>query len=550
MINKKNLDRREFMKLLAKGSAAGALGSLGQLALMNEAVAATPEFGDYKALVCVFFLGGNDSFNMLVPSVASEHANYKSIRGELAVENRDLGLASIASNLHTGSLGKGAANPYNVNSTHKSAYTKGVYDLSSKGINLGVNGVMPEFAQLITENKASVIANAGNLVSPVTKTQIKNGTANLPLFLFAHDHQQRALQTGQGDNLNDIGWAGKIADSWAGINNNSPFGLNISYSANNRMLIGNQTSPLVLNTGSPLYYNGMAKAKNTVEDDRRALFRALSGMAAETSTSTLNLAKTVFTDSNPFKRLYSNMYNRSMKSFDALYTAWNQNPVSYGTKGPYGEELFETVSTADLGFTSPMHGNFIKQLESVATMIDLGAKDAFATGNYKRQIFFVTMGGFDNHSNQAETHPRLLREISLGLWKFQKAMEELGHEKKVTTFSMSDFGRSMSSNGDGTDHAWGAHHFVMGGAGDKTTGNLNGGNMIGKLPNLSLDGPDDYSDNGRIIPTLSQDQVNASICEWFGVEESLISSIFPNVSNFETTPGDIKSAFLNDLFVS
>ncbi len=487
---------------------------------------------------------------MIIPSEASEHANYKSIRRGLAVENGDLGLASIASNLHSGTLGQGAANPYNVDSTHQSAYTKGIYDLSSKGINLDVNGVMPEFAQLITENEASVIANVGNLVSPVTKTQVKNGTANLPLFLFAHDHQQRALQTGQGNNLDDIGWAGKIADSWAGINNNSSLGLNISYAGNNRMLIGKQTSPLVLSPGSPPYFEQMKKAKNTIEDDRRALFKALSGIAAETSTTTLNLVTTTFTNSNPFKLLYSDMSSKSMTRFDSLYTTWNDNPVSYSTKGPYGEELFETVSAADLGFSQGIDGEFIKQLEAVAKMIDLGTKNAFATGNYKPQVFYVGMGGFDTHSEQSSRHPRLLREISLGLWKFQKAMEELGHEKKVTTFSMSDFGRTMSNNGGGTDHTWGAHHFVMGGAGEKTPGNLNGGNMIGNIPNLSLDGADDYSNKGRIIPTQAQDQLNASICEWFGVEESLISTIFPNVSNFETTPGIIKSAFLNDLFVS
>ena len=550
MTNNNNIDRRQFMKFLARGSAAGVLGSVGQLALMNEATAAAPGFTGYKALVCVFFHGGNDSFNMLIPSETTAHATYKSIRGGLAVENNDLGLSSIASNLHNGTLGKGSANPYNINTTQQSAYTKGVYDLSSKGINLGVNAVMPEFAQLVTENKASIISNVGNLVSPVTRAQIKAKTANLPLFLFAHDQQQRALQTGQGDNLNDIGWAGKIADSWAGINNNSALGLNISYAGNDRMLIGNTTSPLVLSTGSPPYFREMREGHNTFEDDRRALFKALSGMTAEASSSALNFATTPFTSSNPFKRLYSNMAERAMTSFDTLYTTWNNNPITYTSKGPYGEDLFDNVSAADLGFSQSLRGGFIKQLEAVAKMIDLGEKDAFATGNYKRQIFFVDMGGFDNHSNQASNHPRLLREISMGLWKFQKALEERGHEKKVTTFSMSDFGRTMSNNGGGTDHAWGAHHFVMGGAGDNTSGNLNGGNMIGTLPNLSLDGPDDYSNKGRIIPTTAQDQLNATICEWFGVDQSLISTIFPNVSNFEQTPGNVSSAFLNSLFVS
>jgi len=551
MSKKNNINRRQFMKLLASGSAMGALGSVGQLALMREAVAAAPAFSGYKAMVCVFFHGGNDSLNMIIPSDAAAHSNYQSIRGSLAVAKNDLGLSSIADNLNNGTLGKGAANPYNVDLKQETAYTKGIYDLAtSKSMDVGVNGVMPEFAQLITDDKLSIIANVGNLVSPVTRTQIKNKTANLPLFLFAHDHQQRALQTGQGDNLDDIGWAGKIADSWRGVNGNSALGLNISYAGNDRMLIGNNTSPLVLSTGSPPYFREMRKDHNTFEDDRRALFKALSGLPAEASTSTLNFTTTAYDNSNPFKRLYSNMMGRSMTSFDTLYTTWNNNNITYTSKGPYGEDLFAIPSSADIGFAQGIRGGFIRQLESVAKMIDLGAKDAFATGDYKRQVFFVEMGGFDTHSNQATGHPRLLREISLGLWKFQKALEERGHAEKVTTFSMSDFGRTVSNNGGGTDHAWGAYHFVLGGAGNKTSGTLNGGHLIGTLPDLTLDGPDDYSTKGRLIPTLAQDQLNASICEWFGVNQSLISSIFPNVSNFETIPGDIQSAFLNDLFVS
>lgn len=550
MSNKNNINRRQFMKLLARGSAAGALGSVGQFALMSEAAAAAPGFGDYKAMVCLFFAGGNDSFNMFIPADATSHANYKSIRGDLAVERTDLGLSSIASSLHNGTLGKGRDNPYNVNLTSARAYTKGYYNLASKGVELGINGVMPEMAQLITENKASVIANIGNLVAPVTRAQIKGKSANLPLFLFAHDHQQRALQTGQGDNLTDIGWAGKIADSWQGINNNSPLGLNISYADNDRMLIGNKTSPLVLRTGRVPFFREMRKDFNTFENDRRALFKALSGISNESSNSSLNFSNTGFSDNNPFKRLYSNLTSRSMASFDTLFTTLNENPVTYTSKGPYGEELFDNVPAGDLGLSQSLKGSLFKQLEAVAQMIDLGAKDAFATGDYKRQIFFVKMGGFDTHSDQLNEHPGLLREISMGMWKFQKALEELGHEKKVTTFSMSDFGRTMSNNGGGTDHAWGGHHFVMGGAGDKTSGSLNGGNMIGTPPDLTLDGPDDYSNKGRIIPTIAQDQLNATICQWFGVDQSLISTLFPNVSNFESTPGDVSSAFLNDLFVS
>lgn len=531
---KSRMNRRKFMQLLAAGGASSTLGSVGQLALMNQAVAATPGFSEYKALVCVFMLGGNDGFNMLIPSDAS-HADYQAIRAALAVQKNDLVLSSISSAMHNGTMGSGAANPYNVNQTQEKAYTKGFYDLNSKGINLGVNGVMPEFAQLVTDDKLSIIANSGNMVAPVTRDQIKNKTANLPLFLFAHNHQQRALQTGQADNLDGIGWAGKIADNWAGVNNNSPLGLNISYSGNNRMLIGDSTSPLVLNPGTPNTFRDMEVNKGTFYDERRALFKELIAIGK---------------NKDPFQQLSAGLLDRSMNNFDLLSGTWKSKEITYSTKGSYGERLFEVPSADTLGFQDGINKGFIPRMETVAKMIELGAKDDFNTGNYERQIFFVGLGGYDTHAGQAGGHSKLLRELSLGLWKFQKAMEELGHADKVTTFSMSDFGRTLSINaGEGTDHAWGSHHFVMGGAGNNASGSLNGGNMIGTLPDLNPDGPDDYSDKGRIIPTTSQDQVSASICKWFGVNESQIPQIFPNLSNFETTSGDINSAYLNDLFV-
>jgi len=533
---KNSIDRRQFMKKIAKGGAVGALGSLGQLSMMSEAVAASPSFGDgYKALVCVFMYGGNDGFNMLIPSDGL-HADYQTSRAALAVQKNDLGLSSISNALHNGTMGGGDANLYNIDLQHTSAYTKGFYDLSSKGINLGVNGVMPEFAQLVMDDKLSIIANSGNMVAPVTRDQVLNGTANLPLFLFAHNHQQRELQTGRADSIADIGWAGQVADSWVGINNNSPFGLNVSYSGNDRLLIGRNTSPLVLSPRLPPSFVNMRKDNSSYETQRRTLFKDL-----------INLGKS----SSPFKQLTAGLLDHSITSYESLSTAWAENPINYATKGPYGEDLFASPSAAQLGFGAGVGTSFISRMNYVAKMIDLGARDAFATGNYKRQIFFVGVGGYDSHNNQSASHSIRLRDMSLGLWKFQKAMEELGHAEKVTTFSMSDFGRTLSINGGlGTDHAWGSHHFVMGGTGAKTAGSLNGGSMMGTAPSLKIGGVDDSGNKGRIIPTTSQDQVNATVCKWFGVDEALISNIFPNLSNFETNPGVASSAYLNNLFVS
>lgn len=553
MTKKKSINRRHFIKQLI---GAGMVGATSPFAFTGQAQAALPAFSDYKALVCIFLMGGNDSFNMLIPSdttVNKGYSDYAAIRGDLAVANNALDLSSIAlggKNLNQENLGKGANNPYNVNLKEETSYLRGLYPLSDKGIDLGVNAIMPELAQLITDNKASILANIGTLVRPVTRDQIQARKADLPLFLFSHNHQQRILQTGQANNLNDIGWAGKIADQWYGINNASRLGLNISYADNARMLIGNKSKSLVLEPNIPLNFNTMVKGKSASADDRIAIFKALMGLENTSSTGNLNFSvENTFQTHDDFQRLYAEGLNKSLNVFEPLSNVWNANPISYSSTGSYGESLFAKPSQADLGFNTELKGKLFPQLEAVAKMIDLSAKGKFQGGAFNRQIFYVTLGGFDTHSAQISEHPLLLRELSLGLWKFQKALEERDLANNVTTFTMSDFGRSLKINGDGTDHAWGAHHIVMGGDGNNSSGHLQGGQMIGTLPDISLKGADDHDKRGRIIPSLAQDQLNASLCHWFGVDQQTISSIFTNLANFESDTGVVQSAYLNDLFV-
>jgi uncharacterized protein (DUF1501 family) len=540
------MQRRDFVKALAGLGGINTLGAAGSLFLPAHAVAAAPDFGDYKALVCIFLYGGNDTFNMLVPAGTDAHKGYDpyaEIRGQLAVTNENLGLNQIASNggdLNQGRLGDGSGNPYNVNLNQRSAYTRGIYSLSSKGIDLGVNAVMPELAQLIIDDRVSILANSGTLVRPVTRAEIKAGNAELPLYLFAHNHQQRALQTGQADNLGSIGWAGKIADHWINSNQDNPLGLNISYAGMNNMLTGIRTSPLVLKAGQPPDIKHLREGDGNVSEDRRALFKALAGIEGSTTRLEFGANRTAST-SDPFKALYNHMLIRSLSSFDQLTQNWNAIETNYSTPGPYGEALFEIPTAQQLGFSSSLDGQLIAQLEAVAKMIHITASGNLGA-DYNRQIFFVRSGGYDTHANQASHHPLRLRELSLALWKFQKAMEELGHADKVTSFTMSDFGRTLTSNGDGTDHAWGAHQLVMGGYGTGTAGLLDGGKLIGKLPSLQLEGDDSISDKGRFIPSLSQDQVNAALTNWFGVDQEFMPSLFPNLTHFQTTD-NIESAY-------
>lgn len=551
MSNHNSLDRRRFLKLLLGSSV---LGSVGQL-MMPRTSAAAPMFSDYKALVCIFLKGGNDSFNMLIPIGTGANTGYDAyaaIRGGLALGNTAIDLNTISrtgTTLNNDNLGIGSANPYHVNSSEERAYLKGFYALSGKGIDLGVNAVMPELAQLIHDNKASVIANIGTLVKPVSRVEILAKTAELPVFLFAHNHQQRILQTGQANNLTDIGWAGKIADQWQGVNGNSPLGLNISYSGNDRMLIGNKSSPLILTPSSPPRFSEMVAGSSDANNDRIALFKALMGIENTSPSGKVYFdASNTFNTNDEFKRIYASLLNKSFNTFDELYSVWNANSLTYQSTGSYGEPLFSQISPGDLDFKSSIQGGLISQLEAVAKMIHLAATGKFNNTVFNRQIFLLNLSGFDTHATQTSKHPLLLRELSLGLWKFQKAMEELGHANKVMTFTMSDFGRTMSNNGDGTDHAWGAHHLVMGGDGLGTPGNLQGGQLIGQLPDITLAGIDDHDKNGRIIPRIAQDQLNATLCRWFGVDSDLLSNIFPNLSHFETQSGIVDSAYLNSLF--
>lgn len=207
-----------------------------------------------------------------------------------------------------------------------------------------------------------------------------------------------------------------------------------------------------------------------------------------------------------------------------METNWSAN--IYTSTGPYGEPLFAVPTENNLDFDHSISGKLINQLEAVANMVKIGSN---INSGIHRQIFFVQLGGFDNHASQATNHGSNLRELSLALWKFQKGLEEHNLDQYVSTFTMTDFGRTVSNNEDGTDHGWGAHQIVM--SGDPA---FQGGQLLGALPDLTLGGNNDFSSKGRLIPTIAIDQMNASLISWLGVDTTLMPTIFPNLSNFQS----------------
>lgn len=496
-------NRREFLKLLYNTSAAMALSPM----LMPKELFASSssQFDDYKALVCVFLNGGNDAFNTIVPTSrdgGNGYDNYSSIRSSLVVALDDL-----SSKLHTNSKGRidlSGGNPYASNNSEEDAYLKGLYHID--GMDIGFNAVMPELAQLAKSGKVAILGNIGTLVEPTTKAKIKNKSVVLPKNLFAHNHQRRVIQTGEANNLFNSGWIGRLYDRWGDVNSVGPIGKNISFSGNNHMLNGENVDPLVLST-SPQGYDGKAP---------EALRKELSELSAK----------------KPLEKFYNKMIKESFTLSGTLDEIW-ENYGNFTTKDSYSDDLFKVPKKSTLNFASELRGSLIKQFEAVSKMIDYGRQNGV-----KRQIFFIELYGFDTHGSQQENHPLLLREVSLGFDKFQRAMEELGLSQKVTAFTLSDFGRTVANNGDGTDHAWAGHNFVVGGA-------VKGG-FYGEMPDLTLKGEQDYGRNGRIIPTLSIDQQLATLTKWFGTDDNFNKQLFPNLSNFANTKYGIDIGFMKN----
>jgi len=485
-------ERRDFLRLMYNSSITAALSPM----LVPQEVYASDStaFDDYKAVIYISLHGGNDAINMILPTERSGDAGYDTyagIRNNLVVSHDDL--SSELQLNQNGELDLSVGNPYDVDSgLNEDVYRKGMYHIANSGI--GVNAMMPEVAQLMNDQKLSVVASVGTLVVPKFDPVTKNKLSGVyPDQLFAHDSQRRLQETGQADNPIDYGWVGRLFDNLQGVNGTGVITQNISFSGNNHSLVGERTSPLQLAINPSPYKTRLESELSTRQQ--------LNGFGTD----------------NPFNRLYNSMINKSYSLVDELSNI-SENAKTYSTRDSYGNPLFGFPSDEQVKMDNPPSWSLIKGLEAIAKMIDYGRNNGL-----KRQVFFIEHQGYDNHSTQLEMHPRLLRELSLGLDKFQKAMDELGMSDKVTAFTVSDFGRSVVENGDGTDHAWAGHNLVMGGA-------VKGGQVFGELPLLT----EQVIDESRIIPTIAVEQQFATVLKWFGIDDGLNSTLFPNLINFSS----------------
>lgn len=469
--------RRNFLSRAARSglglSAAGSI--IRDFGLIQSAMSAQGPVSGYKAIVCLFLAGGNDANNWIVPTDAETYNAYATARG---------GLLQIPS---------ASLLPLNAGGSP-------VVDADGHTFGLHPSGV--GLQTLFAEGKAAAILNIGSLVRPTTKTQYNsNASFYRPPQLFSHSDQVTQWQTSIPDQPPATGWCGRVADIINGVAN--PAGnlsMSISLAGANTLQIGNLVAQYqVATTGAETLTGSLMTGENA----RVGAMRSLMALS----------------NSNLQRQAYAEVLDRAIATGDLLNTS-----ISATSDAAYWTTLFPTTSIGS-------------QMRMIARLIEARGPTKF---NMNRQIFFCQIGGFDTHTAQVRSntgtdnvlattgaHYSLLQQVNDAAFAFQRAMEQLGISNDVTTFTASDFSRTFPNNSQGSDHGWGSHHFVIGGA-------VEGGKFYGKLPALSINGPDDTG-TGRWIPTLSVDQHAATLARWFGVDSSMMSTLLPNLSRFPSS---------------
>ncbi len=484
------ISRRDFIRRAACAAVgtAAMTATIRDLRMMNAAMAQT-NITDYKALVCIFLQGGNDSNNLIIPTIQSEYNNYAAIRTPvLAIpQSALLGLMN-------------GSNPY----------------VDPAGHSYGLHPSCPELQTLFSEGKLAALFNTGTMIYPVTRTQYLAGL-NKPPQLFSHADQQTQWQTSLPDQPPTTGWGGRCADLLNSVQPNAPISLMVSLAGANTFEVGNIVSQYSVSTSGAISLAMPGTPSGGANTNRLPTLMSILGL--------------------PYTNLQSQAYAGVAEH--AINTgALLNSAISSTTNANYWSNTFPTKITPPEGgaaFTSSLS----PQLQMIARLIAAGSTAAPTGFGMKRQIFFCQVGGYDLHTGQTNysaanpsnvllgAHTNLLAELSQSMFAFQRAMEQLGLSNMVTSFTASDFGRTFPSNGQGSDHGWGSHHLVLGGA-------VKGQKTYGQFPTLTVNGPNDTS-TGRWIPTTAIDQYFATLATWFGVDSGNLATVFPNLGRFSSS---------------
>ncbi len=451
-------NRRKFLRAAAAGGVAYAFGRTP--GTVYAQVAGAGGFADYKALVCLFLFGGNDSWNMVVPTSAAQYNAYSTSRG---------GPINVGSGL---AIPQASLLPLNSLTPDPG------------GATYGIHPSMAGMQNLFNTGKAAVIANVGPLIRPTTKAQYQTAGWDLPPQLFSHNDQQDQWHSLRGKSLSKSGWGGRVADVLASQTGSQQLALNVSLAGQTFFQAGAVAAPYVMGAAGPVQFQGFTGS--AINLARRNAFDAIAGSSYGTV----------------YERGFASVQKRASQFADRVSAA-----VAAGRN-------FTALPNAGVTL-SPL----AQQLRTVAKLIDQRASLSMS-----RQVFFVSTGGFDTHDDLFLDQPGLLGNISASVTAFYDALTEIGMENSATLFTHSDFGRTLTSNGDGSDHAWGGVQLVVGGA-------VRGQNIYGRYPSLTINGPDDVG-GGRLIPAASSDQYAATLASWFGVQDADLAKVAPSIGNF------------------
>ena len=490
-----SVSRREFIRRAACAAVGTAAMScaIRDLRFMNAAVAQS-NISDYKALVCIFLAGGNDSNNLIIPTLTNEYNSYAAIRTPVLA------------------IPQGSLLP--------------ISPLVSDGHGYGFHPCCGPLQTLFGQGRLAVLFNTGTLIYPLNKTIYNSTPSKRPPQLFSHADQVTQWQTSVPDQPALTGWGGRCADLLNSVQPGAPVSLSVTLAGANTFEVGNTVSQYSVSTSGAVSLSGV------------------TGTRLQALTNILGL---------PYPNLQASAYagvaNHSINSGTLL------NSTILNTADPSSTQQFWTTPFPGSGVfqvTTPTSGakfnsSLGPQLKMIARLIEAGSRAA-ANGGFgmKRQIFFCQVGGYDLHSGQTDvsaggsvlngSHSNLFAELSQCINAFQSAMDQIGtlrspadpnFAQRVTAFTCSDFGRTFPANGQGSDHGWGSHHLIMGGA-------VHGQKTYGTFPALTVGGPDDTS-TGRWIPSTACDQYFATLASWFGVDSSNLTTVFPNLGRF-TTP--------------
>jgi uncharacterized protein (DUF1501 family) len=442
-----DINRRKF---LSAGAAAATFAACPGAAF-SQGIGTSAPFPDYKALVCVFLFGGNDSFNMVIPRSSAEYNVYAASRQNLAIAQADL-------------------LPIN--------------PLTPDGAQYGLHPSLAGLQGLFENNHVAIVSNVGPLIQPTTKDQFFQQSVPLPPQLFSHNDQQDQWQSLKGNAQSNTGWAGRIADLIRSNVSGQQMATNASLFGNNLFQSAQETIAYVMGPTGPIPFEAFSNSgdpNDLLYQQRLAFERVINANY-----------------NSIYERGFAEVQRRAVASADQVGTAIANAPI-----------LNTVFPTSQLGL----------QLETVARLI--AVRDEL---QMQRQVFFVAAGGFDSHDNQNTDQPGLLGGVSAALSAFYNATAELGVADAVTSFTQSDFARTLTSNGDGTDHAWGGIQLVLGDA-------VRGRDIYGVYPALAIGGPDDVG-GGRMIPTTSADQYAATLARWFGIPDADLDIVAPNIDNF------------------